>query len=470
MVRAGTEEHQLFAVRKPMFAGLAPGTGAPRPLFFRERLPAWVPPRLKAPLEEFLRRFLGEGEPGQVPAWLLQLELSWPRAQGWAHAGLILHAVGILYGWWYGMGAQSAVAGWVTGAVYGVVLRTRAEQRFDWPAYGPALMLAVLLSTSLKGSGWVHTKSHAQLPLAVLQGLPGVGRLFHLAGLLHYPLLLALGLWWPFFKDIRSLRVGNDRLLYGQLALAVLYGSNPFLALGAWYGGLFKAVRERRPMHGAPPAAGAAGMVGAPSAAVPTMLQQQQQPQPQGLQRGFPAAAAGAIPSYAGGSPTRRPFQGPQLAAPMAPAPAAEAQLAAAAAALRYQQQAAAEASHPRRWLEEPEPALYDEYGSRGGGLASRRRSTGSGWQEAPGPVEEGPRYGLRSRGQRRASASMLPSAAAMAPMEAGDDGGDMMDLSDSPPPPPAAAAQALRAPGFYDGARRLSDGLGRYETLSPYY
>lgn len=473
MVRPGTEEYQLFAVRKPKLA--PPGTGAPRPLVFRERLPAWVPARLKAPLEEFLRRFLGEVEPGQVPAWLLRLELSWPRAQGWAHAGGVLHGVGILYAWWYGMGAQSAVAGWVTGAVYGVVLRTRAEQRFDWPAYGPALMLAALLATSLRGAGWAPTNRHDKLPLAVLQGVPGVGPLFRLVGLLHYPLLLALALWWPFVKDVRSLRVGNDRLLYGLLALAVLFGSNTFLALGAWYGGLVKAVRERRPTHGAPPAA--AATAGAPVVAVPTMQQQQQLQQQQLLlQAGFPAAAAaaatGAVPPYAGGAP----FLGPQPSAPMAPAPAAEVQLAAAAAALRYQQQAAAEASHPRRWLDEPEPAPYDEYGVRGGGLASRRRSTGTsrweaatpGWREAPA-AEEGPRYGLRSRGQRRASASMLPPAAAMgmAPVEE-DDGGDMMDLSDSPPPPPAAA-HALRAPGFYNGARRLHEGLGRYETMNPY-
>ncbi len=481
MVRAGTEEHQLFATERKLLA-MAAST-----LSHRHRLPAWVPAQIRGPLEDFVGRFLGH-----VGEQLLRLELSWPREQGWALAGAVLHGVGILYAWWFGMGAQAALAGWVTGALYGVALRTRAERRFDWPAYGPALLLAVLLATILRGFGWVAPGSRRALPMLFLERtlgrVPYIGPVFRIVGLLSHPLLLVVGVWWPFFKDRRSLRVGNHLLLYGLLGLSVVYGFNTFLALGAWYGGLVKAVRERLSTPAAAAAAAATATATATAAATtwtaPTQQQQQQQQQPFTMM-----PAAGAVP-YGMGSPARRPFAGgqqqPQLGfgpPSMAAAPAAEAQ--AAAAALRFQQQAAAEASHPRRWLEEPEPAPYDDYGSRG--LASRRRSTGSGWdgmgssaappewqgQAAEGVViTEGPRYGLRSRGQRRGSASMLPppaaaAATAMLQQQQQDDGGEMMDLSESPPPPPVPA-HALRSPGFFDRSRRLSDGLGRYETLTP--
>lgn len=417
------------------------------------------------------------GEAGQQPGaqpqpspWLLRLELSWPReySHGWITAGAGLHGVGIFYAWWYGMGAQAALAGWVTGALYGAVLRTRAERRFDWPAYGPALLLAVLLATLLRGHSWVPTETRKSLPLAYLETKIGLAPFFRPVGLLHYPALLAAGVWWPFVKDRRSLHVGNDQLLCLLLGLSVVYGANTFVALGAWYGGLVKAVRER--LLPPTPAGTAAPAVGA----IEGILQQQPPPSM--------ALAAGVMSYGAAGSPVRRSFLSPQqpqaLAGPgpaggFAPAPAtAEAQFAAAAAAMRYQQQQAAmEASHPRRWLEEPEPAPYDKYGARG--LPSRQRSGGwegvgsppaAAWRGGQVPVEapaivEGPRYSLRSRGQRRGPAPP--------PQPTEEDRGDMMDLSESPPPGPA---NALQSPGFYDGSsrRRLSDGLGRYETLSP--
>lgn len=482
MVRIGTEEYQLFAPKRDESRSVTPRQ-APYPV--KERLPRWLPPRLKWPLENALGRFLGE-RPRQPP-WLLQVDVSWPSGHRW-NKGAALMVLCPLLAWSSGMSLATVMAGTGTGFLHGIFLRIRTEKCFDWNVCKGGLMAssaALYLALAVSGTppalrGWTARA----LLWKPLSGCLGLAEWF---------LVMWVSLLLPFFKDPKASYYSSDTVTVGMLLLTLLYASNFMVPLGLWAGTLLKVTPPPPPPP--PPASAVTGALrlgGTPHVSTGRPHQGPAQsllPEKAGSFLTTASPTVAAAPAMAAGE-----LQHPQhshftlLEAPQEawhgcePPPLSGRERLLAKAALLKREQGMP--GDPRRWLsptqeDEQEPG-FDDGLSRARPRINAQRGPGAGneeltWSRHRGsrssrggsrsqwgdrireeqPQSGASRYGLRSRRGRTVGWEDGKGELEPAPME----------LSASPPPP-----VPMDTEDNVDGVSRGSmRGLGRFESLNPH-
>jgi len=459
MVRAGTEEYHLFAPKRRLIVGPLPSMAGHQPPYpsMRERLPQWIPSKIKWPLEDALSRLLGES-PEQRP-WLLQMEVSWPHGQRWYY-GMGLWVLCPLLAWIAGMSLATVLAGWLVGVVHGIFLRVRMEKRFDWSTdwvglVGTIVALCLVVHFSEASHSWREWTVGAML----WKPLGGC------LGAVKWPLVLYVSLGLPFYQDQNAARYSNDVVVMFMFTLTLVYASNFCLPLGIWCGAVLNMIHPTTlsplpPMLPPPRLVAAAGEgLQVPSmlkGMVDTPLQQQQQQQhqlqqqqlqyiqqqqqmqalyrqqdPYGISPNAADAGAagggGAVSSSANWISPSLISQSPQqqqrvllqqqqwllqqhLQQLQQPPMTERESLRAAAALLKLQQEGTS--NHPRRWLKPEEEDVSSNYTSsmspfpsgssrRRSSLSGRMQSLDAGGGEGAGVGEGDGLYGGGGIGRR---------------------------------------------------------------------